>query len=147
MYRRHYKAAHNDLLKPFDGISELLQRLNRAGVRIGVVSSKKADYLQLGLEALGLDRWVVLLVGADETESHKPAPDRCCSPPSSSAPIRRTASTSGTRSLTSRPDRQQARTRSASPWGASSRADLVAAAPTVVVDTTSELLERLLSYP
>ena len=65
VYRRHYKAAHNDLLKPFDGISELLQRLNRAGVRIGVVSSKKADYLQLGLEALGLDRWVVLLVGAD----------------------------------------------------------------------------------
>jgi pyrophosphatase PpaX len=73
VYRRHYKAAHNDLLKPFDGISELLQRLNGAGVRIGVVSSKKSDYLQLGLQALGLDRWVRLLIGADETELHKPA--------------------------------------------------------------------------
>jgi phosphoglycolate phosphatase-like HAD superfamily hydrolase len=54
VYRRHYRKAHNEMLRPIDGISGLLERIADAGVRIGVVSSKKTDYIDLGLDRLGL---------------------------------------------------------------------------------------------
>jgi pyrophosphatase PpaX len=40
-----------------------------------VVSSKKTDYIDLGLDRLGLGSWVDVLVGADDTERHKPYPE------------------------------------------------------------------------
>ncbi len=75
VYRRHYRKAHNEMLRPIEGISGLLERLADAGVRIGVVSSKKTDYIDLGLDRLGVGSWVDVLVGADDTERHKPGPE------------------------------------------------------------------------
>jgi pyrophosphatase PpaX len=40
-----------------------------------VVSSKKTDYIDLGLDRLGLGSWVDVLVGADDTERPKPDPE------------------------------------------------------------------------
>ena len=45
VYRRHYRRAHDEMLRPIEGISGLLERLANVGARIGVVSSKKIDYI------------------------------------------------------------------------------------------------------
>jgi pyrophosphatase PpaX len=75
VYRRHYRNAHNELLRPIEGISRLLERLADAGARIGVVSSKKTDYIDLGLNRLGLGSWINVIVSVDDTQRHKPAPE------------------------------------------------------------------------
>jgi pyrophosphatase PpaX len=75
VYRRHYREAHDQMLRPIAGISELLERLANAGVRIGVVSSKKIHYIELGLNRLGLGSWVDVIVSADDTQRHKPDPE------------------------------------------------------------------------
>ena len=75
VYRRHYRRAHDEMLRPIEGISGLLERLANAGARIGVVSSKKAEYIELGLNRLGLSSWIDVLLGADSTQRHKPDPE------------------------------------------------------------------------
>jgi pyrophosphatase PpaX len=75
IYRRHYRKAHDTMLRPIEGISGLLERLADAGARIGVVSSKKTDYIDLGLSRLRLRPRIDVIVGADDTDRHKPDPE------------------------------------------------------------------------
>jgi pyrophosphatase PpaX len=46
IYRRHYRSAHDEMLRPIEGISGLLERLAIAGAQMGVVSSKRTDGVQ-----------------------------------------------------------------------------------------------------
>jgi pyrophosphatase PpaX len=75
VYRRWNLANHDDLIKAVDGIPELLDDLHAAGARTGVVSSKKADTVLLGLRAVGLADRIDVLAGQEETALHKPHPD------------------------------------------------------------------------
>jgi pyrophosphatase PpaX len=74
-YRDFYREHHDELLRPVPGIQGLLAGLSTAGVRTGVVSSKRADFIELGLQALGLADAVPVVAGQDDTVRHKPAPD------------------------------------------------------------------------
>jgi pyrophosphatase PpaX len=71
----HRPCGVDEMLRPIEGISGLLERLANAGARIGVVSSKKTDYIELSLNRLCLDSWIDVIVGADNTQRHKPDPE------------------------------------------------------------------------
>ncbi len=74
-YRLHNEPLHDEL-EAFDGILELLPRLRAEGRRLGIVTAKRIRTV-----GLALDRFPVLaeatdvVVGAEDTERHKPAPD------------------------------------------------------------------------
>ncbi|HET8765884.1 HAD-IA family hydrolase [Phycicoccus sp. M110.8] len=74
VYRRWNLAHHDDLIRDVQGMPELLAELHDRGARTGVVSSKKAETVRLGLRAVGLDEVIDVVAGQDETDHHKPHP-------------------------------------------------------------------------
>jgi pyrophosphatase PpaX len=75
VYVRHNQAAHGDLLRSFDGIHAMLDRLHAAGARLGIVTAKLRTTLELGITTVGLDRDLFdVVVAKEDTDLHKPDP-------------------------------------------------------------------------
>jgi pyrophosphatase PpaX len=74
VYRRWNLAHHDDLIRRVQGVPDLLADLHDHGARTGVVSSKKAETVRLGLRAVGLEGVIDVVAGQEETEHHKPHP-------------------------------------------------------------------------
>jgi len=68
-------SARVGSLQPFDGIVDLLEALERAGVRMGVATGKSGPRAHEVLDALGLTGYFSLIVGSDDVAHPKPAPD------------------------------------------------------------------------
>ena len=51
------------------------QNIEKKGIKVGVVSSKKTDLVMHGLEIFGMLEYMDIVIGADEVKNHKPAPD------------------------------------------------------------------------
>jgi len=75
VYRAWNLANHDELIQVVAGISELLDDLHAAGARTGVVSSKRAETVRLGLRAVGLADRIDVVAGQDEVTRHKPDPE------------------------------------------------------------------------
>ncbi len=74
-YRSHQLEHHDRLTRPFDGIPQLVARLDSHGHALGVVTSK-ADFLaNRSLSHVGLSQHFDIVVGADKTTRHKPEPE------------------------------------------------------------------------
>lgn len=73
-YREWNLAQHDELIESVPGMPELLTALSDAGIRLGVVSSKKAETVRQGLRVVGLADHIEVLAGMDETPRHKPDP-------------------------------------------------------------------------
>jgi pyrophosphatase PpaX len=75
VYVRHNQASHAELLRSFDGIAEMLDRLHRRGARLGIVTAKIRDTLELGILHAPLDRSLFeVVVAKEDTDHHKPDP-------------------------------------------------------------------------
>ncbi|GAB6053620.1 HAD hydrolase-like protein [Magnetospira thiophila] len=70
-----FQAIHLDLLKPIDGVQEMLQRLVGRGLYLGVVSNKTGDFLRQEVAHLGWQALFGHLVGAKDAARDKPAAD------------------------------------------------------------------------
>ena len=75
-YRLHNEANHDALIREFPGVEESLARLKAAGVRVGVVTSKRRFSVDMALKkfpGLGdvVDEWVTM----EDTTEHKPRPE------------------------------------------------------------------------
>ena len=75
-YRLHNEENHDALIKEFPGVEESLARLKAAGVRVGVVTSKRRFSVDMALKnfpGLGdvVDQWVTM----EDTTDHKPRPE------------------------------------------------------------------------
>lgn len=73
-YREYNLAHHDALVRPYPGILEAVAELKRRGRRLGIVTSKMRAGTERGLRCCGLDGQFDLIVGADDTERHKPDP-------------------------------------------------------------------------
>lgn len=74
-YRAHNAPLH-DQLEAFDEMLELLPRLRAEGRRLGIVTAKRRETVQLAFSRFPvLEETTEVLVGADDTERHKPDPD------------------------------------------------------------------------
>lgn len=143
-YRTWNLANHDALIRTVDGMPTLLADLHTAGVRTGVVSSKMAATVRLGLRAVGLSEAIDVVAGQEATEVHKPHP----------APLLYAASTLGVApadcayvgDATVDVEAAQAAGMGAVAvtWGAGVRSALLAAVPDVVVDDVTGLRDVLL---
>lgn len=75
LYQRYYAIDHDQYTKTYPGTLEMLARLQRQGYTLGVVTSKSGVVARRSMEYLGLDKYLPLLIGAQDVDRHKPQPD------------------------------------------------------------------------
>jgi pyrophosphatase PpaX len=74
-YREHNEPAHDEL-EAFWEVVEVLPRLRAEGRRLGIVTAKRRASVQLAFDRLpGLEANFEVVIGAEDTERHKPDPD------------------------------------------------------------------------
>ncbi|MBO8126855.1 MAG: HAD-IA family hydrolase [Firmicutes bacterium] len=74
VYREHNARYHDELAKITPGAKETLKALKEAGKTIAVVTSKSVSMAKRGVKLFGLDQYLDALVGAEDTQRHKPDP-------------------------------------------------------------------------
>jgi len=62
-------------IEPLPGVRVWLERLEAAGIACGIGSSTEKKNVELGLRILGLERFFVTAVTAEDVQRGKPAPD------------------------------------------------------------------------
>jgi pyrophosphatase PpaX len=74
-YRAHNEPLHAEL-EAFEDVLELLPRLRAEGRSLGIVTAKRVRTVELALDRFPALRDVMdVIVGAEDTERHKPDPD------------------------------------------------------------------------
>ncbi len=74
-YREYNLANHDQMIRPFPGIAELVGQIRAAGLRTGVVTSKNREGTRRGLQLFGLEEAMDVLVCADDVTRPKPHPE------------------------------------------------------------------------
>ena len=59
----------------FDGVEEEIQKLKAAGIKQGIVSSKRRESLDISLKNMGFMDFFDVLITKEDTEKHKPDPE------------------------------------------------------------------------
>ncbi|MCX7831547.1 MAG: HAD-IA family hydrolase [Actinobacteria bacterium] len=71
-YREHNHLYHDSMVKPIEGIKDILVWLKSIDVSIGVVTSKTSQLAWRGLQVCGLEKYISALVAAENVVKHKP---------------------------------------------------------------------------
>ena len=74
-FEDHYYANHHHHLIAYEGIAEMLDRLNRCGSQVAIVSLKPRRAGERELDITGLRSLINLSVWGDDVERPKPEPD------------------------------------------------------------------------
>lgn len=74
-YIDYQETIHDQRIKEYTGTSSLLKLLSSRGYRLGVVTSKRKVMAKRGIEVVGLDKYVEVLVAFEDTVAHKPDPE------------------------------------------------------------------------
>jgi pyrophosphatase PpaX len=74
VYREYNHRRHDELIRGYAGMAEMLDGLCAAGKRLGIVTSKSRDTTEMAFRAVGLDDRFEVVVTASDTDEHKPSP-------------------------------------------------------------------------
>jgi pyrophosphatase PpaX len=74
-YREHQLAHHDRLVRAYDGVIPVVQRLAAAGHPMALVTSKPDWLAHRALVHVGLDDVIRVVVGCDSCTRHKPHPE------------------------------------------------------------------------
>ncbi|MGL5296545.1 MAG: pyrophosphatase PpaX [Culicoidibacterales bacterium] len=74
-YRRWNIANHDRLVSVFPGVVETLESLKNHGFQLAIVTSKRRDVVEMGLDLCGIRDFFDVVVTFDDVNQHKPAPD------------------------------------------------------------------------
>ena len=74
VYREYNHRRHDELIRGYKGVAEMLDGLRDAGRRLGIVTSKSRDTTQMAFRAVGLEDRFDVVVTASDTDEHKPSP-------------------------------------------------------------------------
>jgi len=74
VYREYNHRRHDELIRGYEGVSEVLGALKDAGRRLGIVTSKSSDTTAMAFRAVGLREHFDVVVTASDTTEHKPSP-------------------------------------------------------------------------
>ncbi len=70
----HYANAIAVHTRPFDGIESLLERIERAGLRWGIITNKSEALARAVVQAMGWSDRCAVLIGGDTLPTRKPSP-------------------------------------------------------------------------
>jgi pyrophosphatase PpaX len=73
VYREHNRPLHDEL-QAFEGVEELMEMLSDQGRKLGIVTAKGRQTVDLAFAVLSLERYFDAVVTADMTDRHKPDP-------------------------------------------------------------------------
>jgi pyrophosphatase PpaX len=73
VYREHNRPLHDEL-QAFEGVEELMEKLSEQGRKLGIVTAKGRQTVDLAFAVLSLERYFDAVVTADMTDRHKPDP-------------------------------------------------------------------------
>lgn len=74
-YLNIYKELHDEFLRPYSGINEVLEALKNEGFYLGVVTSKARETTDLAIAKLGFLGLFNLIITAEDSSNHKPSPE------------------------------------------------------------------------
>ncbi|MGO4369397.1 pyrophosphatase PpaX [Paenibacillus sp. MCAF20] len=74
-YREINLRLHDDLVKPFEYVVEVLRNLHGKGIQIGVVTTKMRLTTEKGLKFVGIDEYVDAVITIDDVKNPKPHPE------------------------------------------------------------------------
>ncbi len=129
-------------VKRFPGMNELLDELERNGIRTAVATSKRAASTAQALELIGAT--VAVLITMEDTVDHKPDPEPLLLAVSRLGGDPARAVYVGDAVVDVEAAKAAGMASIAVTWGAGERAELLAAEPTALVDTPAQLRELLL---
>jgi pyrophosphatase PpaX len=75
IYREWNLANHDNMIEEYAGVPVLLADLASAGVAMGIVTSKRRETARAALAAVGIDGWLDVVAGLEDTTQHKPRPE------------------------------------------------------------------------
>lgn len=82
VYREHNERVHDEVIREFAGVAEMLGRLKDAGIPLAVVTSKRHVLAMRGIRCCGLEGYLDFVIGPDDFPVHKPDPgpvaEGCC---------------------------------------------------------------------
>jgi pyrophosphatase PpaX len=73
VYREHNRPLHDEL-QAFEGVEGLVETLSEQGRKLGIVTAKGRQTVDLAFAILSLERYFDAVVTADMTDRHKPDP-------------------------------------------------------------------------
>lgn len=74
-YRVYAQELHDSSIQLFPGIKELLVKIHSAGVKVGIVSMKRADTLQHYINLLEIGHYIDAIAGMGDYTMPKPHPE------------------------------------------------------------------------
>jgi pyrophosphatase PpaX len=74
-YREFNLQHHDNMVKIFPGIKEMLQELKQRKIKLGIVTSKVKKTAIKGLELFGIEQLFDVIIGLEDTTIHKPNPE------------------------------------------------------------------------
>ena len=74
-YREYNSKYHDELIKPFPQVSNVLSLLAASDIKMAVVTSKKSPMALRGLDIFDLSKYITAIIGCDECHNHKPHPE------------------------------------------------------------------------
>lgn len=74
-YRVFNLAHHDRMIREYPGVVEAVKRVHQLGVAMGIVTSKHLAGARRGLELVGLDQMMDVMVCADHVTNGKPHPE------------------------------------------------------------------------
>lgn len=144
VYREYNHRRHDELIRGYEGISDVLDSLRGAKRRLGIVTSKSFDTTQMAFRAVGLREHFDVVVTATDTTEHKPSPEPLlvCLRRFGAAP--RGALYVGDSPVDIQAGRAAGMATAAVAWGVFGREALLAARPDYWVDEPGELVDLCL---
>jgi pyrophosphatase PpaX len=74
-YREFNHREHDRMLRLYDGIPDLLDSLRKAGIKVGLVTSKSRYTTKMAFDLTGIESYFDATICADESARNKPYPD------------------------------------------------------------------------
>ena len=74
-YRAYNVSHHRKFVNAYSGAEKTLKELRELGIRVGIVTSKRKDVADFGLQEFNLDKYCELLIDCNAVSKYKPDPE------------------------------------------------------------------------
>jgi HAD superfamily hydrolase (TIGR01509 family) len=75
LHYRHWIAIAKEEIQPVQGLFDLIEAFRARGLKMGVASNSRSDYVHTVLDTIGLNGHFGCVVASDQVARGKPAPD------------------------------------------------------------------------
>ncbi|MFC0273307.1 pyrophosphatase PpaX [Metabacillus herbersteinensis] len=140
-YRKFNHENHDLLVKQYDTVFETVKTLREQGFKLGIVTTKIRDTVNMGLKLTKLDQFFDVVVTLDDVENAKPHPEPVLKALDQLGSLPAEAIMVGDNHHDIESGRNAGTTTVAVSWSVKGRAYLESYKPDYIVDKMSELLK------